>query len=127
MKVAVFGLGYVGTVTAAVLAANHHDVRGVDVDPGKVQLVSEGRSPVLEPGLDGLVGEAVRNGNLVATTDVALALEGAELSLVCVGTPSASTGSTELAHVLRAVGNIVDALSAGAAGAVDHHSLVVRS
>ena len=127
MKVAVFGLGYVGTVTAAVLASNHHDVRGVDVDPGKVQLVSEGRSPVLEPGLDGLVGEAVRNGNLVATTDVALALEGAELSLVCVGTPSANTGSTELAHVLRAVGNIVDALSAGAAGAVDHHSLVVRS
>jgi GDP-mannose 6-dehydrogenase len=127
VKVAVFGLGYVGTVTAAVLASNHHDVRGVDVDPGKVQLVSEGRSPVLEPGLDGLVGEAVRNGNLMATADAAVALEGAELSLVCVGTPSANTGSTELAHVLRAVGDIVDALAAGAAGAVEHHSLVVRS
>lgn len=127
MKVAVFGLGYVGTVTAAVLASNHHDVRGVDVDPAKVQLVSDGRSPVLEPGLDGLVGEATRNGNLRATVNADEALEGAQLSLVCVGTPSASTGSTELAHVLRAVGDIVDALAGGAGGAVDHHSLVVRS
>lgn len=127
MKVAVFGLGYVGTVTAAVLASNHHEVWGVDVDTAKVQLVSEGRSPVLEPGLDGLVGEATRNGNLRATTDPIEALDGAELSLACVGTPSVSTGSTELAHVLRAVGNIVDVLAGGAGGAVDHHSLVVRS
>jgi GDP-mannose 6-dehydrogenase len=127
VKVAVFGLGYVGTVTAAVLAANQHDVRGVDVDPGKVGLVSAGRSPVIEPGLDGLIGEAVRTGHLRATVDAAEALEGTELSLVCVGTPSASTGSTELEYVVRAVGDIVDALAAGTGPAAGHHSLVVRS
>ncbi|MGH9092185.1 MAG: nucleotide sugar dehydrogenase [Acidimicrobiales bacterium] len=127
MKVAVFGLGYVGTVTAAVLAANRHDVRGVDVDPGKVQLVAAGRSPVLEPGLDGLIGEAVRNGHLRATEDAAEALEDAEISLVCVGTPSASTGSTELEFVLRAVGNVLDALAAGRGPSTGHHSVVVRS
>lgn len=127
MKVAVFGLGYVGTVTAAVLASNHHDVRGVDVDPGKVQLVSEGRSPVLEPGLDPLVAEATRTGSLRATVEPAEGLEGADLSLVCVGTPSASTGNTELEHVLRAVGDILDALAGGAGSDSGHHSLVVRS
>ncbi len=127
MKVAVFGLGYVGTVTAAVLASHHHDVRGVDVDPAKVDLVAAGRSPVLEPGLDRLVSEATANGNLRATVDPHAALEGTELSLVCVGTPSASTGSTELGHVLRAVGDIVDALARGTGAVPTHHSLVVRS
>ena len=66
MKVAVLGLGYVGTVTAAGLAASGHDVVGVDVDPFKVGCIAAGRSPVIEPGIDDLVHEAVSAGRLLA-------------------------------------------------------------
>ena len=89
MKVAVFGLGYVGTVTAACLASHGHDVWGVDVDGAKVDDIRAGRSPVAEPGLDELITQAVADGTLHATTSCADALDRAEVSLVCVGTPSA--------------------------------------
>ncbi|HEY0472121.1 MAG TPA: 2-dehydropantoate 2-reductase N-terminal domain-containing protein, partial [Kribbella sp.] len=75
MKVAVFGLGYVGSVTAACLAANGHDVWGVDVDTAKVDPIKEGRSPVVEPGLDELIASGVAAGMLHATTDPHLALD----------------------------------------------------
>ena len=88
MKVAVVGLGYVGTVTAACMASHGHDVWGVDVDEAKVSDIRAGRSPVAEPGLDDLVGAVVAGGTLHATTSAADALAGADLSLVCVGTPS---------------------------------------
>ncbi len=81
MKVAVFGLGYVGTVTAAVLASNGHEVWGVDVDTGKVQAINDGKSTVVEPGLESLVANAVAESRLRATTDVYGAIDGAELSL----------------------------------------------
>ncbi len=127
MKVAVFGLGYVGTVTAAVLADHGHQVWGVDVDPGKVRLVAAGRSPVLEPGLEELVAAVVATGRLRATVDAARAVQGAEVSLVCVGTPSSPTGSTDLAAVRRAAGDVTGALAAGAASPTGHHAVVVRS
>ncbi len=69
MKVAVFGLGYVGTVTAACLAANGHDVWGVDTDEFKVAAVSAGHSPVVEPGLEALLAQSVSSGTLHATTE----------------------------------------------------------
>jgi UDP-glucose 6-dehydrogenase len=96
MKVAVVGLGYVGTVTAACLAANGHQVCGVDVDAAKAGEICAGRSPVAEPGLGDLVGQAVAAGALRATTSCPDALDGAELSLICVGTPSttATTASS---------------------------------
>lgn len=127
MKVAVFGLGYVGSVTAAVLAANGHDVWGVDVDVTKVQHVAAGKSPVIEPALDELVATAVKAGRLRATTEPSAALEHAEVSLVCVGTPSSSTGSTDLSYVQRAVSDIAHALAAGRSSSVSHHAVVVRS
>ena len=94
MKVAVFGLGYVGSVTAACLAANGHDVWGVDVDTAKVDPITQGRSPVVEPGLEELIAKAVAVGSLHATTDPREALDGADVSLVCVGTPSSPSGGT---------------------------------
>jgi GDP-mannose 6-dehydrogenase len=94
MRVAVLGLGYVGTVTAATLASHGHEVCGVDIDASKVAMLTVGRSPIVERGLDDLVSEAVANGSLRATTDVGEALTGAELSLVCVGTPSLPQGGT---------------------------------
>src|SRR4029079_14265975 len=78
MKVAIFGLGYVGTVTAAGLASRGHDGVGVDVDALKVDAISRGESPVVEPAIDTLVKEAVAAGRLQATTDTGPALDEAE-------------------------------------------------
>jgi GDP-mannose 6-dehydrogenase len=127
MKVAVFGLGYVGTVTAACLASSGHEVWGVDPDDTKVDLVSRGSSPVVEPGLDTLVAEAVAQGSLHATTDPFAAIEGAEVSLVCVGTPSSPHGDTDLSFLLRAMKEIGQALLAAGGDAPGFHSVVVRS
>ncbi len=127
MKVAVVGLGYVGTVTAACLAANGHDVWGVDVDAAKVAEIQAGRSPVAEPGLDAIVAGCIAGGTLHATTSTAEAISGAELSLVCVGTPSTQRGGTDLSFIGRAVTDIVAALRAGPPPAGGRHSVVIRS
>src|SRR5512133_3738024 len=103
MRIAVFGLGYVGTVTAAGLASRGHDVCGVDVDEVKVGLIRQGRSPVVEPGLDDLVASGVAAGRLNATTRPAVALAGADVSLLCVGAPSTQQGSTDLGYLRRAL------------------------
>jgi GDP-mannose 6-dehydrogenase len=126
VKVAVFGLGYVGTVTAACLASRGHDVWGVDIDVAKTEMIAGGRSPVVEPGLETLIAEAVAVGKLHTSTSVTEALEGAEASLVCVGTPSAPNGGTDLSYVLRAVDDIGQALRV-AQSHTDFHSVVIRS
>lgn len=127
MKVAILGLGYVGTVTAACLADNGHDVWGVDVDPVKVAAVAGGSSPVVEPGIDNLVRQGVDQGHLHATSDVAEAIAGADVSLVCVGTPSDTSGSTNLSYLESAVQQIASAMAITAPPASGRHTLVVRS
>jgi len=127
MKVAVLGLGYVGTVTAAVLASNGHEVWGVDVDAGKVAMLGAGRSSLVEPGLDELVSATVANGSLRATSDVAEALVGAELSLVCVGTPSLAQGDTDLGSITRVVTTIAASLQQVKGPPSGHHTLLIRS
>ena len=127
MKVAVVGLGYVGTVTAACLASRGHDVWGVDVDAAKVGDIRGGRSPVAEPGLDALVAQTVADGTLHATVSCADALDQADLSLVCVGTPSAPRGGTDLTYVRRAVDDIVAAMRVVRPPASRQHSVVIRS
>jgi GDP-mannose 6-dehydrogenase len=127
MKVAVFGLGYVGTVTAACLASHGHDVWGVDVDKAKVEEIRAGRSPVAEPGLDTLIERAVADGTLHATTSCTDALDEAEVSLICVGTPSTTGGATDLSYIRRSVDDIVFALRLAVPSASGHHSVVIRS
>ncbi len=127
MKVAVVGLGYVGTVTAACMAANGHDVWGVDVDAVKVDEIRAGRSPVAEPGLDALVAQGAAGGTLTATTSCVDALDRADVSLVCVGTPSTARGGTDLTFIRRAVDDIVAALRVVRPPASGHHSVVIRS
>jgi GDP-mannose 6-dehydrogenase len=127
MRVAVIGLGYVGTVTAACMAANGHDVWGIDVDDAKVDELRAGRSPVAEPGLDELVAQTVAAGTLHATTSCVDAVAGADVSLVCVGTPSTARGGTDLSHVQRAVADLVAALHVVAPPVSGHHSVVIRS
>ncbi len=126
MRIAVFGLGYVGTVTAACLASRGHNVSGVDIDEHKVAMVNDGRTPVLEPGLAELLADAVAAGKLRATTKVAEAMDGAQVSLVCVGTPSSPNGGTDLSFIVRATEEIAAVLSHAPAGS-PLHAVVVRS
>jgi len=123
MKVAVFGLGYVGSVSAASLAADGHDVVGVDVNPDKVATVNSGRSPIVEPGLDTLLESGVDARRLRATTSTAEAVAGSDLSLICVGTPSRKNGSLDLKYLIRVCEQIGDALKQKAT----YHVVVVRS
>lgn len=123
MKVAVFGLGYVGTVTAAALARDGHEVVGVDVAAPKLEAITSGRSPVLEPGIDDVISNTVGDGRLRATDDPADALSESALSLICVGTPSRPDGSLDLAYVKQVAGQIGSKLSLAAEG----HRVVVRS
>lgn len=127
MKVAVFGLGYVGTVTSAGLAAQGHTVVGVDVDGHKVSSIRAGSSPVVEPGLQKLVADGAASGALTATDDARVAMEGADVSLVCVGTPSGPHGETDLTYISRAVADIRDAMETATVPPFGHHSVVIRS
>jgi GDP-mannose 6-dehydrogenase len=123
MKVAVFGLGYVGSVSAASFAADGHTVVGVDVSPDKVASLNEGRSPIVEKGLDELIRDNTANGRLRATTSTGEAIAATELSLICVGTPSRKNGSLDLAYLERVCEQIGEALTSKA----DYHVVVVRS
>ena len=123
MKIAVFGLGYVGSVSAASFAAAGHLVVGVDANAGKVATVNAGHSPVVEPGLDDLIGQGVARGALRATTDAQDAVLSTDLSLICVGTPSQKNGSLNLEYLERVTGEIGVALG----NAPDYHVVVVRS
>lgn len=123
MKISVFGLGYVGCVSAGCLAQDGHDVIGVDVHPLKVELVQAGCSPVVEPGLDRLLEEAVRDGRLRATLESRAAVLESDLSLICVGTPSNGNGNLKLDYVENVCREIGSAL----AMKQDYHVVVVRS
>ncbi len=105
-QVAVFGLGYVGCVTAACLAKIGHRVTGVDRDEHKVRSVLEGKAPFYEPGLEPVVRETVAAGRLTATTSASDALAGADVALVCVGTPSQRNGNLGLDQLQRVVTEI---------------------
>jgi GDP-mannose 6-dehydrogenase len=110
-SVAVFGLGYVGCVTAACLAHVGHRVVGVDKDEHKVQSVLSGRSPFFEPGLDALVSATLSQQRLTATTSAATAIADADIALICVGTPSKKDGNLTTEYLHRASHEIRQALS----------------
>lgn len=111
MKISVFGLGYVGCVTAARLAEAGHDVIGVDVNADKVGMINRGASPIVEAGLGDLLAGMVERGRLRATNDAAEAVEASELALICVGTPSKVNGGLDLRYLERVVGQIGEVLA----------------
>jgi GDP-mannose 6-dehydrogenase len=123
MRVSVFGLGYVGCVSAASLADEGHDVIGVDVVVDKVAAVNEGRSPIVEPGLDEVLQRGVQSGRLRATTCTEDAAHATDLSLICVGTPSRKNGSLDLAYLTRVCEEIGRVLR----DKDEYHVVVVRS
>ena len=123
MNVSVFGLGYVGSVSAACFAEDGHNVVGVDVNADKVASLNEGHSPIVEKGLDDLIRDNAGNGRLRATTSTADAVRDTEISLICVGTPSRKNGSLDLTYLERVAEQIGEALKDKA----DYHVVVVRS
>jgi GDP-mannose 6-dehydrogenase len=123
VKVSVFGLGYVGCVSAACLAAQGHEVVGVDVNSTKVDLVNRGQSTVVEERIREITEQVVRDGALRATTDVTEAINATDISLICVGTPSASNGSLSTEYLERVAEEIGVALAAKDS----RHTVVFRS
>jgi len=116
MRVCVFGLGYVGAVTAACLAEDGHSVVGVDVSPAKVDQINAGVAPIVEEGIAELTSSNVSSGRLKATTESAAALRGSDLAIICVGTPSRDDGSLDLSYV-EAVAREIGGLLAKQGGA----------
>ncbi|RME83406.1 MAG: UDP-glucose/GDP-mannose dehydrogenase family protein [Caldilineae bacterium] len=123
MKISVFGLGYVGSVSAGCLSALGHEVIGVDINTMKVEMINAGESPVIEAGLQEKIAEAVQRGRLRATTDAAEAVAASDVSLICVGTPSNHNGDLDLRYVERVSRQIGSALADKSA----YHVVVARS
>jgi GDP-mannose 6-dehydrogenase len=123
MNVSVFGLGYVGCVTASCLARDGHHVIGVDVSADKVAMINGGRSPIVEPGLEDLIRGLSRDGRLSATTSSSDAVRDTDIALVCVGTPDVGHGQPDL----EALARVATAIEAACAGRTTPFTVVVRS
>ncbi len=123
LSISVFGLGYVGSVSAACFASMGHKVIGVDVNPAKVEMVESGRSPIIEASMNELVAEGNRACRLHATTDLIAAVLESDVSFVCVGTPSLRSGKLDLSHVEKVAREIGAALKQKKST----HTFVLRS
>jgi GDP-mannose 6-dehydrogenase len=122
-SISVFGLGYVGTVTAACLAHMGHNVIGVDLSPTKVEAMAAGRSPIVEPRVGTLISDAHKAQRLDATSDSETAVMNSEISFLCVGTPSLRNGKLDLGSiepVCHAIGRVLKKKDA-------FHLVVLRS
>ncbi len=106
MKIAVYGLGYVGAVTVACLAELGHEVVGVDRVDAKADALMAGTAPVVEPGLDAMLSRNVEAGRITATTDGVAAAVTADLVILAVGTPSTPSGGVDSAALLHVAANV---------------------
>jgi len=123
VRISVFGMGYVGCVSAACLAEMGHDVVAVEPNSTKVEIINQGRSPIIETQMDQLIAAAVAMGRLRARSDWSSAVQDSELAIVCVGTPSQANGNIDLSSVLRVCEQIGEAL----ASKQDYFTVVIRS
>jgi len=123
MRISVFGLGYVGSVTAACFADGGHDVVGVEVNPDKLALFRMGKTPLFEPGLAELLANVHGTGRFGATADAGEAVRNSNLSFICVGTPSKKGGQADLSHVEHVSREIGEALRSKQG----MHTVIVRS
>jgi len=124
VKIAIFGLGYVGSTATGCLAKQGHTIVGVDVAPSKVDAINAGQSPVHEPGLEDLIATGRQNSLISATQDVASALIDADIAMVCVGTPSGPDGAHNMGHIVDVTRSIAKHMPTNRASAL---TLVYRS
>lgn len=123
MRISIFGLGYVGCVSAACMGQDGHTIIGVDVNPVKVDSITSGRSPIIEPGLDDLIASGIEAGRISGTTDGQSAVFNTDISIICVGTPSNENGSLNLKYIE----NVCREIGMALAKKEDYHVVVVRS
>lgn len=123
MKLSIFGLGYVGCVSAACFAKEGHTVTGVDVNANKAEMINAGNSPIIEAGIGPLLEEVVKANRLSATTDSMAAVHNTDVSLICVGTPSNTNGSLDLRYVTR----VCEEIGAALKDKTERHVVVIRS
>lgn len=123
LRISVFGLGYVGCVSAACFAKEGHEVVGVDVNPSKVDMINNGVATIVEHGIGELVTEMRATGRLRATTDVCDAVHASDVSLVCVGTPSKPNGALDLGYVER----VCEEIGAAIRDKRSRHAVIIRS
>jgi len=121
--ISIFGLGYVGAVSLACLARDGHQVVGCDIDPAKLDLIRSRKSPILEEGIQELMRDVVDSGRVKVTNDATQAVNDSEVSFICVGTPSATNGSQDLAAILR----LAEQIGAALKNKRGFHTVVVRS
>lgn len=123
LKISVFGVGYVGAVSAGCLVSLGFDVVAVDVSPDKIAMINRGVSPIVEAEIDTLIAGAVASGHLGATDDVEAAVMGTDVSFISVGTPSAPDGSVSM----RAVDEVVARIGEIIGRKREPHTVVMRS
>jgi len=116
MKVAIFGLGYVGFTAACCIASEGHEVVGVDVSEKKTSAILAGIPPITEPGVEEMLKDGLAKGRISAVTSAAEAIAGADLAIVCVGTPSAADGSHNMGFIAEVSRQIATAMRDGAGG-----------
>ena len=122
-RISIFGLGYVGAVSAGCFAERGHTVVGVDVSAPKVATLAAGKSPILEKGLEDLLSKHVKTGRLTATTDAAHAVVATDISIICVGTPSSADGTPDVSSVI----NVCEQIGAALKDKRERHTVVLRS
>ncbi|RFP09622.1 MULTISPECIES: nucleotide sugar dehydrogenase [unclassified Duganella] len=123
MKISIFGLGYVGAVSAGCLASDGHEVIGVDPNRTKVDLINQGTTPIIEKDIGEMIAATVKSGHLRATVDVRDAVMGSDMSLICVGTPSQLNGNLDLSHVRK----VCEQIGAAIKEKASFHVVVARS
>ena len=123
MRISIFGLGYVGAVSAACLARDGHQIIGVDVDENKLRLIESGRAPIVEEGIQSLMKEAIDSGRLSVTDDAMVAIQQSDISFVCVGTPSQPNGGQDQTALFR----VAEQIGKGLASVEHFHAVVMRS
>lgn len=123
MNLSIFGLGYVGAVSAACFSKLGHKVIGVDLDSNKINLINDGKSPIIEQDLDEYMKDGVKNKLIEATKDAEYAVEKSDVSIICVGTPSQINGSIDLSYIY----NVVEEIGSLLKRKNTFHSVVIRS
>jgi GDP-mannose 6-dehydrogenase len=123
LKISIFGMGYVGAVSAGCLASDGHNVIGVDPNRTKVDLINQGQTPIIEKDIGEMIAATVKDGMLHATDDVRHAVLNTEMSLICVGTPSQLNGNLDLSAVRK----VCEQIGAALKEKKDFHVVVARS